>query len=72
MSFLRFSSLKGSWGGVDDAVLARMCRTAVAISWATCLIAADNAVRLMMADAVPGIYNFLSARRMRVDVSDIY
>ena len=64
-SFLGVSSPKGSWGGVDDAVLANECRTAVARRWAIRLIAADKSVRPMNADAVPGLYTLLPARRRR-------
>ena len=71
LSFLRVSYPKGSWGGVDDAALASWCRTAVARRWAIRLIIADNAVRPMEADAAPGLYTFLPARRRRADVSDL-
>ena len=72
LSFLGVFSPKGSWGGVDDAALASRCRTAVARCWAIRLIAANNAVRPMMADAAPGLYTLLLARRRRADVSDLY
>ena len=70
--FLGVLSPKGSWGGVDDAALASGCRTAVARRWAIRLIAADNPVRLMKADATPGLYTLLPARRRKADVSDLY
>ena len=71
-SFLRFSSPKGSWGGVD-AALAIGCRTAAARRWAIRLFVADNAVRPMKAaDAAPGLYTLLPERRRRADVSDLY
>ena len=71
-SFLGVSSPKGSWVGVDDATLASRCQTAVARRWAIRIIAADNAVRPMKADAVPGLYTLLPSRRRRADVSDLY
>ena len=71
-SFLGVLSPKGSWGGVDDAALASRCRTAVARCWAIRLIAANNAVRPLKADAAPGLYTLLLARRRRSDVSDLY
>ena len=69
---LGVSSPKESWGGVDDAALASGCRTAVAQRWEIRLIAANNAVRPMKADAAPGLYTLLPERRRRADVSDIY
>ena len=59
--------------GVSDvAALASRCWTVVARRWYIRLIAADNAVRPMKADAAPGLYNLLPARRRRADVSDLY
>ena len=72
LSFLRVSSPKGSWGGVNDAALASGCWTAVARRWAIGLIVADNAVRPMEANAAPGLYTLLPARRRRAGVSDLY
>ena len=66
------SSPKGSWGDVDDAALASGCRTAVAQRWAIRLIAANNEVRPMKADAAPGLYTLLPARRRRSEFSDLY
>ena len=57
---------------VDDAAIASECQTAVARRWAIHLIAADNAVRTMKADAEPGLYTLLPARKKRADVSDLY
>ena len=71
-SFLGVSSPKGSWGGVD-AALASGCQTAVARCWAIRLIIADNAVRSMKAaDAAPGLYTLLPARRRRAAISQLY
>ena len=69
--FLGVSSPKGSWGGVDEAALASGCRTAVARRWAIRLIAANDAVQPMKANAAPGLYTILPARRRRADVSDL-
>ena len=71
-SFLGVSSPKGSWDSFDDAVLASGYWMAVARRWAIRLIAADNAVRPMKADAAPGLYTLLPARRRKADVSDLY
>ena len=70
--FLGVSSPKGSWGGVDDAALASGCRTAVAQRWEIRLIAANNTVRPMKADAAPGLYTLLPERRRRANISDLY
>ena len=70
-SVIGVSSPKGTWGGID-AALASGCRTAVARRWAIRLIAADKAVRPMKADAAPGLYTLLPARRRRADVSELY
>ena len=72
LSFLGVLSPKRSWGGVDDAALARRCRTAVARRWAIRLIAANNTVRPVKADAAPGLNTLLPARRRRADVSELY
>ena len=72
LSFLGVSSPKGSWGGVNDAALASRCWTAVAQRWAIHLIAANNSVLPIKANAAPGLYTLLPARRRRADVSDIY
>ena len=52
-TFLGVLSPKGSWGGVDDAALVSGCRTALARRWSIRLIAANDAVRPMRADAAP-------------------